>query len=144
VTSGGLAAFSKSMRNAVLGAVLMLLTAACGAYEFPGSSQSGVGTVTGTVMAMPCAPVESGTNPCMGRPAPGVEIDFTNGSGTSRTVTDSKGSYSINLGAGTWKVTLTGFMRVISGPPTVTLAPGARVVANYFVDSGIRVPVPQP
>jgi carboxypeptidase family protein len=131
------------MRNAFLGAALMLLTAACGAYIFPGSSQSGVGTVSGTVIAVPCAPVESSSNPCMGRPVPHIEIDFTNGSTTSRTVTDSKGGYSIDLNAGTWKVTVTGFMRVTSGSATVTVASGAKVVANYVVDSGIRVPVPQ-
>jgi hypothetical protein len=131
------------MRNAILGAALMLSTAACGAYVFPGSTQGGVGTVTGTVIAVPCAPVESSANPCVGRPVPGLEIDFSNGSTTSRTVTDSKGAYSIDLKPGTWKVVFTGVMRLISGPQTVTVSSGARVVANYVVDSGIRVPVPQ-
>jgi hypothetical protein len=95
------------------------------------------------VIVVPCAPVESTTNPCMGRPVPGLEIDFINGRTTSRTITDSKGSYSIDLSPGTWKVTLSGSVRVMSGPATVTVASGARVVANYVVDSGIRVPVPQ-
>src|SRR5712692_1344334 len=131
------------MRNVILGAALMLITAGCGAYVFPGSTQSGVGTVTGTVIAVPCAPVESSANPCVGRPVPGLEIDFTDGGTTSRTVTDSKGAYSIDLKAGTWKVVFTGVMRLISGSPTVTVSSGARVVANYVVDSGIRVPVPQ-
>ena len=143
VTSGGLPAFSKSMRNALLAAALVLVTAACGAYVFPGSSSSGSGTVTGTVTAVPCAPVESNANPCMGRPVAGLEIDFSNGSTTSRTVTDSEGSYTIDLDSGTWKVAFKGVMRLISGPPTVTVSSGARVVANYVVDSGIRVPVPQ-
>jgi hypothetical protein len=139
----GLPAFSKSMRNAILGAALLLLTAACGAYVFPGSSQGGSGTVTGSVTAVPCAPVESNANPCMSRPAPGLEIDFSNGSTKSRTLTDSKGSYSIDLNSGTWKVAFTGVMRRISGPPTVTVTSGAKVVADYVVDTGIRVPVPQ-
>jgi hypothetical protein len=143
VTSGGLPAFRNQMRNAILGAALVLLTAACGAYVFPGSTQGGVGTVTGTVVAVPCAPVESSANPCVGRPVLSLEIDFSNGSTTSRTVTDSKGAYSIDLQPGTWKVGFSGVMRVISGPPTVTVSSGARVVANYIVDSGIRVPVPQ-
>jgi hypothetical protein len=143
VTSDGLPAFCNSMRNAILGAALMLLTAACGAYVFPGSSQGGPGTVTGTVTAVPCAPVESNANPCTGRPVSGIEINFSNGSTTSRTVTDSKGSYSIELNSGAWKVAFKGVMRLISGPPTVTVSSGARVVANYVVDSGIRVPVPQ-
>jgi hypothetical protein len=131
------------MKNAILGAALILLTAACGAYAFPGSSQDAVGTVSGTVMAVPCAPVESGLNPCVGRPASGLEIDFSNGGTLSRTVTDSKGAYSIDLKPGTWKVVFTGVMRLISGPTTVTVSSGAKVVANYVVDSGIRVPVPQ-
>jgi hypothetical protein len=131
------------MRKAILGAALIVLTAACGAYVFPGSSQGEVGTVTGTVIAVPCTPVESTTNPCSGRPVPRLEIDFTDGSTTSRTITDSKGAYSIELAAGTWKVRLTGFRQVMSGPPTVTVTSGARVVANYIIDSGIRIPVPQ-
>jgi hypothetical protein len=36
------------------------------------------------------------------------------------------------------------YMRVISGPPAVTVAAGSTVVANYVLDSGIRVPAPQP
>ena len=131
------------MRNAILGAALLMLTAACGAYVFPGSSQGAAGTVSGTVIGVPCAPVESSTNPCMGRPVPGLEIDFTSGGTTSRAVTDSKGDYSIDLNPGTWRVVLTGFVRVMSGPATITVTSGGKVVANYVVDSGIRVPLPQ-
>ena len=34
------------------------------------------------------------------------------------------------------------YMRVISGPPVVTVKAGATVVADYVVDSGIRTAVP--
>ena len=58
-------------------------------------------------------------------------------------MTGSNGYYSIGLAAGTWKVTIKSFMRIISGPPTVTVTAGSAVQADYVVDSGIRVPVPQ-
>jgi hypothetical protein len=130
----------------VLG-VLVLVTVACGAYRFPGgaSPSPGVGTVNGTVVAVPCFPVESaGVAQCTGRPVPGVEIDFTSADGTSRAVTDSGGHYSLTLAGGAWTVHLATYMRVISGPAQVTVVPGSLVSANYVLDSGIRVPVPVP
>jgi hypothetical protein len=44
------------MKNVML-AALVLVTAACGAYRFPGGGSPGDGTVTGTVFAVPCFPV---------------------------------------------------------------------------------------
>jgi hypothetical protein len=44
------------MRNVLL-AALVLMTAACGAYRFPGGASPGDGTVSGTVVAFPCFPV---------------------------------------------------------------------------------------
>jgi hypothetical protein len=44
------------MRNVLL-AALVLVTAACGAYRFPGGAPPGDGTVSGTVYAVPCFPV---------------------------------------------------------------------------------------
>jgi hypothetical protein len=130
------------MKNLFLGA-LVLLTAACGAYQFPGASPSGgTGTVSGHVIAVPCAPVE-GDGACAKRLLPGVEIDYTNGRSTSRAETDSTGAYSIELAAGTWKVTMKTYMRIISGPTVVAVAAGSHVVADYVLDTGIRVPVPQ-
>jgi hypothetical protein len=132
------------MRNVLL-AALVLVIAACGAYRFPGSPSPspGVGTVSGTVVAVPCFPVESaGMAQCAGRPVPGVEIDFTSADGTSKAVTDSSGHYSVTLAGGTWTIHLATYMRVISGPAEVTVSPGSAVSANYVLDSGIRVPVP--
>jgi len=50
----------------------------------------------------------------------------------------------LELHGGKWAVAIKGYMRVISGPATVTVEAGGSVVANYVVDSGIRVPVPVP
>jgi len=128
----------------VLLLLLVVLTVACGAYRFPGQTPSGTGTVSGRVTAVPCSPVEAANlPPCAGRPAAGLEIDFT-GNGTAvGTRTDSSGAYSVELPAGTWKVSFKSYMRIISGPPTVKVQAGSSVVADYVVDSGIRVPVQQ-
>ncbi len=128
------------MRTLLL-ALLIVATAACGAYRFPGGSQAGTGTVTGQVTAVPCAPVERAGQVCAGKPVPGLEIDFTGNGTTVSTRTDSRGDYSVELAAGTWKVTLKGYVRIISGPTTVTVRTGSSVVANYVVDSGIRFAV---
>ena len=128
--------------RAVLVSVLVLLTAACGAYRYPGQSPAGTGTVSGQVTAVPCSPVEVPDQPCVGRPVAGLEIDFSAGGTTIGTQTGPKGGYSVELAAGTWKVSINGSkMRIVSGPPTATVEAGASVVANYVVDSGIRVPV---
>ncbi len=125
-------------------AALVAATAACGAYSFPSGSTGGSGTVTGHVLGVPCTPVESAGNPCKGRPEPGIEIDFSSGQGqptVARTAGD--GSYSVELPAGTWTVTVKK-SRVVAGPPAVTVKANSTVVADYVVDSGIRVPLPPP
>jgi hypothetical protein len=70
-----------------------------------------------------------------------LEIDFTGNGTAAGARTDLSGAYSVELAAGTWKVSFKSYMRIISGPPTVTLQAGSRVVADYLVDSGIRVPI---
>jgi hypothetical protein len=131
------------MRNLVL-ATLVLATVACGAYQFPGATpSSGTGTVSGHVIAVPCAPIEPGAGACARGFVTGVEVDFSDGGKSAAAVTDSQGDYSIDLAAGTWKVKLTTYMRIVSGPAVVTVAAGSHVVADYVLDTGIRVPVPQ-
>jgi type 1 fimbria pilin len=128
--------------RAILLSVLVLATAACGAYRFPGGGGGdGTGTVSGQVTAVPCSPVEAAPKTCLVRPVPGIEIDFTGQGGTVSTKTDARGSYSIELVAGTWKVSFPGYARIIGGPLAVAVRAGATVVANYVVDSGIRYPV---
>jgi hypothetical protein len=139
VTSDGRATFGLQMR-AVLLSLLVVATAACGVYRFPGQTPPGTGTVSGHVTVVPCAPVEAANQPpCAGRPAAGLEIDFAGNGTTVVTRTDSSGAYSVELAAGTWKVSFKSYMRIITGPPTVTVKGGSRVVVDYIVDSGIRV-----
>jgi len=149
VTFSRPAALGLLMRNGLLAAVVFLV-AACGAYHFPGSPAAGIGTVTGHVTVIPCGPgpIEPAPNdniaPCKMRPAAGVEIDFTSDKGTvfsAKTGSDSR--YTIELAAGTYKVSAQNYMRVISGPQVVTVKAGATLVADYVFDSGIRTAVPQ-
>lgn len=56
VTFRGQAALGLVMKNVLL-AALVLVTAACGAYRFPGGASPGDGSVSGTVLAVPCFPV---------------------------------------------------------------------------------------
>ena len=131
------------MRNVLL-AALVLVTVACGAYRFPGSTGAPTGAVTGTVVAIPCFPVESaGPQQCAGRPVAGLEIDFSHDGDSAKTLTDPTGHYTLTLASETWTVHLVTKMRVISGPSHVTVPSSAAVTANYVLDSGIRVPVPQ-
>jgi hypothetical protein len=136
------------MRVLVL-VVLLLAATACGAYQFPGgnpspSPTSEGGTVTGRVLAVPCAPVEQAGMTCAGRPLPKLELDYVkDGAIAASAVTDSGGAYLVSLAPGTYQVKLKTYMRVISGPLTLAVAPGSSVVASYILDSGIRVPIPQ-
>src|SRR5712692_8920209 len=108
--------------RAVLVSVLVLLTAACGAYRYPGQSPAGTGTVSGQVTAVPCSPVEVPDQPCAGRPVSGLEIDFSAGGTTIGTQTGPKGGYAVELAAGTWKVSINGIkIPIISGPQAVTV-----------------------
>jgi len=72
-----------------------------------------------------------------------VEIDFTHGQAGAKAVTDSAGHYSLTLASATWLVHVATRMRIISGPAQVNVPAGSAVSANYVLDSGIRVPVPQ-
>jgi hypothetical protein len=123
---------------------LIFVTAACGAYRFPGSPSPSpeTGTVSGHVIAVPCAPVEKAGDNCGGRPVEGLALLFMNGKTTVDAVTDSGGTYSVQLTPGTWKVGTKSFMRILKGPTTLTISAGSTVVANYVLDSGIRAPAP--
>ena len=126
------------MRIVVL-VLLIVATAACGAYRFPGAGPAGTGTVSGQVTVVPCAPIQPAAQPCKIAPASGLEIDFAGGGTTVAARTDASGQYSVELPAGTWKVSFKGYLRIIKGPSTVTVNPGSNVVADYVLDSGIRV-----
>lgn len=130
------------MRHAFLLA-LVLATAACGAYQLPGTSPSpATGTIAGHVLSVPCSPVEKLGDTCAGRAVANLAIRFSSGDATEQAVTDAQGAYSIDVPAGTWKVTFKTYMRKISGPATVTVAAGSTAAADYVFDNGIRVPAP--
>ena len=142
MTSTGPRTLRPEMRNALVG-VAMLLTVGCGAYQFPGDSPApAAGRVSGRVLTVPCAPVEPADSQCAGRPVPNLELDYSNGANiTEKAVTDANGSYSIALKPGSYAVKLKTYMRVISGPLKIEVAASSSTVANYVLDSGIRVPV---
>src|SRR5436305_8329018 len=121
----------------------LLLAGACGAYSFPGQTP-GVGAVTGKVLVYRCAPVEQEGKPCNGLTGAGLQVVFSSGSDVRSAAVDAGGRYTIELPAGTWKVSFKGIARIISGPPAVTVPAGGSVVADYVIDSGIRVPEPAP
>jgi len=126
-------------------AVTLAAAAACGAYRFPNGPSPQTGTVTGQVVAWPCAPVENPQTVCSQRPVADQPIIFTSGGGPDVIAqTDSNGNYAAELPAGTWKVSFKGYMRIISGPPEVTVRAGETLVANYVLDSGIRLPAASP
>lgn len=143
------------MRKLLLVAILVAATA-CGAYHFPGSNSES-GTVSGRVTAYPCGPVQQAGQACLPGPAtnclpkspndstcgplpiPGIVLVFSGGSASASVKTHSDGFYSIDLPAGTWKVSITpGMMRIISGPNPLVVDAGSSITANYVVDTGIR------
>jgi hypothetical protein len=143
------------MRGVLIAAVV-LLTAACGAYQFPGASPETTGTVTGRVTVKPCGPSKpvpgqpeqtgqpQDSFPCKMRPASAIEIVFTSDGKVTSASTDADGRYRIELPEGTYKVSAKNNMRIVSGPLLVTIKAGSTVTADYVLDSGIRpLPVPQ-
>jgi hypothetical protein len=129
----------------VFAAALAVALCSCGAYQFGGESPSAspsLATVSGHVVAVPCAPVEQIGSPCAGRPVPNLEIDYLAGTTIeARTVTNAAGTYSVALPPGTYAVRFkSSIMRVISGPVNLALAAGSSVTANYVLDSGLRLP----
>lgn len=106
----------------------LLLLAACGA---PGTPS---GTLTGTVVAAPCRPVERvGDPPCP--PVPGVTVTV----GSTHTITDAAGVYRVTLPPGTYRVTVTaGVRQVPAEPASVTVVAGRATTVNLTYDSGIR------
>jgi hypothetical protein len=69
---------------------------------------------------------------------PGLELVFTSGGASLTAKTDSGGDYSIELPSGTWTVGTTSYVRIITGPRTLSVRAGASIVADYVVDTGIR------
>jgi hypothetical protein len=100
-----------------------------------GSTGTSCGTIP--VPGVVCPAAGPANYPCGTAPVPGLELDFTNGNTTEITTTDSSGNYSIELAAGSWRVSTKNYMQIVSGPTTVTMTAGASIVANYTVWSRI-------
>jgi hypothetical protein len=130
------------MKAISLGA-LLVLTAACGAYQFPASPSPHTGMVSGHIIVVPCGPVEPAGFACVGRPAAGLEIDFVDGKVVKSTVADQNGDYAVQLSPATYQVQFKNHMRIVKGPNPVTVTEDSKVVADYVLDSGIRFPAPQ-
>jgi hypothetical protein len=78
-------------------------------------------------------------------PAATVELVFTSGDKSTSVLTGADGSYRVELPEGTYTVSTKKIMRIISGPPVVTVKAGSTVTADYVIDSGMRrVPAPAP
>lgn len=134
---------NRSLRFLVALVAATTALAACAGYAFPGGfSSAGTGTVAGRVLAVPCAPIERAGTPCQGRPVTSADITFTSEAthDAVTTRTDSAGNYSVQLAGGAWGVSFKGVMRLISGPKSVVVQPGKTLIANFVVDSGIRLP----
>jgi type 1 fimbria pilin len=116
-------------RLAVIGALLLL--AGC-AQQNPLL----VGSVSGTVVASPCRPVErAGDPPCP--PVPDVQVDFTDSQShtfSARTGTD--GRYTISLQPGDYYARVRAGFR--SRPQAVTVVAGQSIELDLTYDSGIR------
>ena len=125
---------------------LLIATAACGNYRYPGPVNE-TGTVHGQVTSSSCAgpcpanlvcPPQPASPACGQRPMVGLGLIFTKGNTSFVAKTDSAGAYSINLPVGTWSVATATIARIISGPQTLEVQSGMSIVADFIVDTGIR------
>lgn len=143
MTWNPLTAFGQAMKRGLI-VLLLVVTSACGAYHFPGGPPPGTGTVTGHVTVIPCggpvepAQPEQGFAPCKMRPVSGLEIDFISAGTTYSARTDAESRYTIQLPEGTYMVSARPYMRIVSGPPAVTVKASSTIIADYAFDSGIR------
>ena len=129
--------------------VCLLAIALSGCAGGPALFGPSTGTVTGHVTMRACGGAYRPEQPgCSARAMAGAMVSFRlvsgNGTPTAQTaVTDGSGAYTVKLAPGTYAVKLKSYMRVLSGPLTITVTAGSSTTVNYVLDSGIRVPVPQ-
>jgi hypothetical protein len=125
---------------------LLIATAACGGYSYPGTLNA-TGTVHGQVTSSSCVgpcpanlvcPPQPASPACGQGPMVGLGLIFTKGNTSFVAKTDSAGAYSINLPVGTWSVTTATIARIISGPQTLVVSAGTSIEADFVVDTGIR------
>jgi type 1 fimbria pilin len=106
--------------------------AACGSLPAPAGGATA--TVSGTVVASPCRPVEqAGDPPCSAVGNVTVEV------GSARALTDSHGVYSLQLAPGTYRIKVkAGDRERPATPDSVSVTSGAAITLNLSYDSGIR------
>ena len=99
---------------------------------------TGTGTLHGTVMRGPIAPVCRVDTPCTA-PAKHIVLSFTRGGSTRTTTTDGKGRYAIRLPAGFYavKTNQRPFGRVPQ-PRTVRVRAGTSTRVDLQISTGIR------
>jgi hypothetical protein len=96
------------------------------------------GTLHGTVMRGPIAPVCRLGTPCSA-PAKNVTLSFTRNGSTHSTKTDDRGRYSIHLAAGVYTVkTNQRPFGLFPQPRTARVRAGQSTRVDFAVDTGIR------
>ena len=96
------------------------------------------GTLHGTVMRGPIAPVCRLGTPCSA-PAKNVTLSFTRNGSTRRTTTDGSGRYSIRLPAGVYAVkTNQRPLGIVPQPRSVRVRAGQSTRVDFAIDTGIR------
>jgi hypothetical protein len=96
------------------------------------------GTIHGTVVRSPTAPVCRVGTPCS-EPAKHITLTFTRNASTRSTTTDDRGRYSIRLAAGAYavKTNQRPFGRVPQ-PSTVRVRASQSRRVDFAIDTGIR------
>jgi hypothetical protein len=96
------------------------------------------GTIHGTVMRGPTAPVCRVGTPCTA-PAKHVTLSFTRNGSTRTTTTDDRGRYSVRLPAGLYAVkTNQRPFGTVPQPRTARVRGGASTRVDFAIDTGIR------
>ena len=100
-----------------------------------------LGTVTGRVLARPCTPVESVTNPCPGRPVADARVAFSPATGGQTVVVTSNraSAYTARLWAGTYTVRVEHHLLYLRPhSQSVTVLAGRTLKVDVVIDSGLR------
>jgi hypothetical protein len=96
------------------------------------------GTIHGTVVRSPTAPVCRVGTPCSA-PAKHVTLTFTRNGATRSTTTDDRGRYSIRLAAGVYAVkTNQRPFGTVPQPRTVRVRASQSTRVDFTIDTGIR------
>ena len=126
---------SLAMRRALLLALAAGILGGCTLTPVAATT----GTVTGHIYGVPgCPSTVQGTN-CPPLLMGSLTVTFIGADGASKVArTDLAGSYSIRLEPGRWQVRMRPDARLLNGPTEVNVSAGARIVADFTIDSRVR------